>query len=778
MSSSSSSSGFDTINVNTDVIVAMASRSYGEGRVFLHTDRIGGFKTGHGDNPKEFWRKILEWTSKKTSNEIIRVGLVINTQPDASDKIHSMKPVSVDKLKNSDLATVDLSNYDCLYIVGLPPVVSSVVVNKITSFVENGGGLVLEYPNIGGEYINVLAGIDNVYCYSSERLLNTYAYWTIDGGNSYVFDSSVDIAFMSTFRQSDFSHDWTILMTNIQNVVVTTTTTSLDQVFDYDRSSGSEFVVSFISSFQNGVVTIEEDPAPIIVSSGDVISVNLTTDSAIFEYISRPSTRATIIINGHSYVVGNIKGQFVWGIGSYAEHVFTYVGEILLLEIDGKFYGVIYNGLGSFKFEVTYVSEGSSSSSSTEIMTSTSSSSTEIRSSSISSSSSSSYINTLYVCGNITPDVTGEYVYYGYDNMFGPYSNLWVRNVEGYDCYIVEKTSTPDNSAIVYMYGDIAAWSNWGLTPFLSNSYTPLWYPASGTASVQVEHCPSTSSSSSSSSNSSSSNSSSSSSSGFKGVEATGGTVTDVGLYRIHTFSNVATETFSVTRGGAVDVLVVAGGGGGGYDYAGGGGAGGVIVASGYSLSSGNYSVTVGAGGQGANHTPLVAQPGDNSIFDSLIAYGGGQGSADQGAAGNGGSGGGGHYTYNAGGSGILGQGNDGGNGQYGFHYAAGGGGGAGSVGESGSVNSGNGGDGISNDFSGFPDYYGGGGGGSTTLANGALRGLGGLGGGGDGSDASSLYNGGNGQDNTGGGGGGSWNASNTSGGNGGSGIVIIRYLK
>jgi PKD repeat protein len=51
-------------------------------------------------------------------------------------------------------------------------------------------------------------------------------------------------------------------------------------------------------------------------------------------------------------------------------------------------------------------------------------------------------------------------------------------------------------------------------------------------------------------------------------VSATGGTITDVPGYRLHTFTNVGTNAFNVTAGGNIEVLVVAGGGsGGGQDY-------------------------------------------------------------------------------------------------------------------------------------------------------------------------------------------------------------------
>ncbi|MBU2523129.1 MAG: LamG domain-containing protein, partial [Nanoarchaeota archaeon] len=76
---------------------------------------------------------------------------------------------------------------------------------------------------------------------------------------------------------------------------------------------------------------------------------------------------------------------------------------------------------------------------------------------------------------------------------------------------------------------------------------------------------------------------------------ATGGTITQDGNYTIHTFTS--NDTFSVTTGCNVEVLVVAGGGGGGGNYGGGGGGGGgVVYNSTYSVTSSPINVTVGAG--------------------------------------------------------------------------------------------------------------------------------------------------------------------------------------
>ena len=63
---------------------------------------------------------------------------------------------------------------------------------------------------------------------------------------------------------------------------------------------------------------------------------------------------------------------------------------------------------------------------------------------------------------------------------------------------------------------------------------------------------------------------------------ATGGTVTDTVIggipYRVHSFTTTGSSTFTVTRTGEVEYLILAGGGGGGGVIAGGGGAGGLLT--------------------------------------------------------------------------------------------------------------------------------------------------------------------------------------------------------
>ncbi|MBI5779683.1 MAG: DUF2341 domain-containing protein, partial [Planctomycetes bacterium] len=291
------------------------------------------------------------------------------------------------------------------------------------------------------------------------------------------------------------------------------------------------------------------------------------------------------------------------------------------------------------------------------------------------------------------------------------------------------------------------------------------------------------------------------------GFAAFGGTITFSGGYTIHTFT--VSGTFTANSNRNVDVLVVAGGGSGGNHNTtnanGGGGGGGVIYNTSYSVTSGAIAVTVGNGGAAiTNVTTSVGYNGQNSVFGSLVALGGGGGGSTGSAnvAGSGGSGG--DKANNGGAAGVSvqvgGYGNSGGASAIAWTGAGGGGAGsAGFIGSSSVVTGGNGGTGISSTISGSLKYYGGGGGGG---ANSTERAGDGYDGGGRGCGNTTYYaynyypdevnstTRGSGTPNavanTGGGGGAGSYWSGSGGGNnywttgsgaGGSGIVIIRYL-
>ena len=265
-------------------------------------------------------------------------------------------------------------------------------------------------------------------------------------------------------------------------------------------------------------------------------------------------------------------------------------------------------------------------------------------------------------------------------------------------------------------------------------------------------------------------------------MSATGGSITEDGDYKVHTFTSSGTftpTTGSITDGDKVDYLVLAGGGGGGNDYyGGGGGAGGYLTATSFSVTSSAMTVTVGGGGQ-------VNVNGQNSVFGSITSTGGGAGGT--GAYGglnaaangkNGGSGGGGNANSNVGGSGIAGQGFAGGTASAGG--AAGSGGGAGGVAANnvGQNVSQVGGVGLSSSITGTAVVRGEGGTGGAHGVGGSNSGIPVAGGGRGSYHSPSDTVATAGAVNRGGGGGGSgWPTSPAqTQGIGGSGVVIVRY--
>ncbi len=150
-------------------------------------------------------------------------------------------------------------------------------------------------------------------------------------------------------------------------------------------------------------------------------------------------------------------------------------------------------------------------------------------------------------------------------------------------------------------------------------------------------------------------------------IVATGGTVyVDPfdGDYKIHQFTS--NDTFVIASAPVnptVEVMMVGGGGGGTF---GGGGGGGYIYRPSFGVSTGSFSVVVGAGGAG------FPANGGNTTFSSLIALGGGSAKNSCGSGGGGVDGGGGAGLQPTSASG--GYGNSGGD-WTAFGYDGGGGG-------------------------------------------------------------------------------------------------------
>ena len=259
-------------------------------------------------------------------------------------------------------------------------------------------------------------------------------------------------------------------------------------------------------------------------------------------------------------------------------------------------------------------------------------------------------------------------------------------------------------------------------------------------------------------------------------LEATGGTVTESGNFKVHSFTGDGNFVVSSIGnlsgpGNTVDYLVVAGGGGGGsyqsgVDFGRGGGAGGyreskspvagsytaspLAATTGITVTAATFPITVGSGGGGRPSPGGPGSNGSNSVFSTITSTGGGGGGSHTTAGQPGGSGGGGSPSPGSGNTPPVSppQGFPGGNQ----------GGGAGGPGKNGTPS----------EITGSAVTRAGGGG--------AVDQPGGTGGGGHYTVPRSVING---VANTGGGGGGggaSGAPGTQGGGTGGKGIVILRY--
>ena len=122
---------------------------------------------------------------------------------------------------------------------------------------------------------------------------------------------------------------------------------------------------------------------------------------------------------------------------------------------------------------------------------------------------------------------------------------------------------------------------------------------------------------------------------GSKAARASGGTVSTVGQYTLHSFTTTGANTFTPATTGFVDVLLIGGGGGAGTgnNNAGGGGAGATLFKKMISVTASTpYPISVGAGGpSGVSGTPTTfiysgitttASGGGFGGPDALFGYG------------------------------------------------------------------------------------------------------------------------------------------------------------
>lgn len=329
---------------------ALITREYGEGRVCVYTDRIGGYRTGHSDNLLEFWRKLLEWVAKKNYTETIKIGVIESLATGYEKRLSQVENVTFESISLQDLVRKNIMEFDLLYFVSLPDDISNGARNKIAHYVEDGYGLFIESPNRGGEYINVLTYIDNVYCESMQKPLYRKAYWTQTGITKYFYNPDAVFYFMTSIAEEDVPTTWEI---SISDVLVDFETNQTEEILTAEIATAgsveSEINFSYITTMQKGLVEIDE----IVSTESSESSTSSITSSSTSTYEPFSWDICDELL-AHWKMNENYLTSFVWdSTGNYSNLGTLYNGSTAIAttskHVTGKINGALsLNGTSNY----------------------------------------------------------------------------------------------------------------------------------------------------------------------------------------------------------------------------------------------------------------------------------------------------------------------------------------------------------------------------------------------------------------------------------------------
>ena len=239
--------------------VALITREYVNGRIAITTDRLGGFRTGNGVSLSSFWRTLIRWSGQRSDNENVNVAILKSLETSYENFLSRINGVNYTEINEEYILSIGLDEFDAVYFIGLPKgEISNDFPDAIEEYVNNGGGLIIESPDKNGE-IEILSAIDSVNVSSIKRPSYDTAFWTQTGIDSDVYVKEyTNSSFMVEIKDSDFSNDWSILLSDIETV--TEELETQDKILEQDYSSRlfQEFSIGFIVGISEGTVYLEE----------------------------------------------------------------------------------------------------------------------------------------------------------------------------------------------------------------------------------------------------------------------------------------------------------------------------------------------------------------------------------------------------------------------------------------------------------------------------------------------------------------------------------------
>ena len=200
----------------------------------------------------KMWRKILEHTGKKQTEETIKIALVGPEKID--DFWFNFSPVLIEIITIQDINSEPIYGFDVIIFYNKYENSDDIVSERIKEIVENGIGILTIASCMSGN-INILSKISNISV-TSTNPINTQMYWTEIGKNSDIFSPGVNANIMVEIKDNLMT-EWEILASNIKtNYQIIEN--AQESIGGSGFSGESIFIASAYISMSNGIVILEE----------------------------------------------------------------------------------------------------------------------------------------------------------------------------------------------------------------------------------------------------------------------------------------------------------------------------------------------------------------------------------------------------------------------------------------------------------------------------------------------------------------------------------------
>jgi hypothetical protein len=319
------------------MIVSLIINEYLNGRVAITTDRLGGFRTGNGSQPAGFWENLIKWVAQKNKNENVNLCIVKSSNIFHNEFLSKIEDINYQEFNENEIFSINFDDFDLLYFVGLPKIgAPDDLPETIEEYVRNGGGLIVESPDIIGD-IEIVSLIDPVSVTSNKRPSYEAAYWTQFGLESEVYyKENTSSSFMVEIRSTDFSENWDIILSNVETSVGKVETGAAIASNDYSSRSFQEFGVGFIVGISDGTVLLEEGDHALSSSSSS--SSSSTVDEVYWDLCDN--------ILGYWKLNEANTNSFVWdSSGNFSQIGDFRSGGLSSYTVDNSISGKINNAL-------------------------------------------------------------------------------------------------------------------------------------------------------------------------------------------------------------------------------------------------------------------------------------------------------------------------------------------------------------------------------------------------------------------------------------------------